>query len=147
MKRSEVNKFYQKIKAYYPGFYIQDDSMEEWFKQLEPYDYVDLDNKLSQHLHGEYKDKPPMLHYLIKYLKTPSEKAQSKINDYNVNCNLCGDLMPLSKYDEHYDKCLSITALQRWLKNNGKEVSYKQLDELDDEAFSKVYSKYCEVHI
>lgn len=147
MKKSEVNSLVKKIKAYYPDFYLQDGSIDVWYEKLEPYDAMDLDNKLSQHLQSDYKDKAPYLHYLTKYLKTQQEKQQSKIEDRDVACNLCGDWMPLSKYDNHYDKCLSIRTLQRWLRNKGKEVGYKELDELDNNTFEKVYEKYAEVHI
>lgn len=142
MTKAEVERFMKRIKSYYDTFTWDDFKISEWYSRLKPYDSIDVNNKLEDHLHGEYRAQPPKLHYIIMYLKTPEEKARTS-NEYIVNCNLCGKAMTLPDYDSHYDTCLSIKALQKWIKEQkGTEVSYKELADLDRNTFEKVYKKY-----
>lgn len=148
MTKAEVINFMKKIKAYYDYFPIEDYKIGEWYDKLKKYDLEDVYRKFDQHLEGELKDSPPKLHYITKFLKTPEEKARAKINDYTIQCNLCGQWMPLSVYDnKHFDRCSSINYLLRIMRSKGIEVEYKDLELLDDVKFDKVYKKYAEGNI
>ena len=92
-------------------------------------------------MQGELKDRVPMLHYITKYLLTPEEKAVDR-NDYLVDCRLCQKTIPLSQYNNHYDKCLLIKTLIPILQKNGETVDYDSLNEYDYQTLDKVYDKY-----
>lgn len=143
MTKAEVERFMKRIKSYYDTFSWDDFKISEWYSRLKPFDSIDVNNKLEDHLHGEYRAQPPKLHYITMYLKTPEEKARNN-QEYVVDCNLCGRAMTLSEYDAHYGLCLSIKALQKWIKeSNDTEVSYEELANLDRNTFERVYQKYC----
>lgn len=143
MQKLEVINFMKKIKAYYQTFSMEDFVIKEWQDRLKPYDIEDVYVKLDQHLKGDQKDQIPKLHYITKFLKTPEEKKRAKCNDYLIRCNLCGQEMRLSEYDnKHFDKCNSINYLLRIMKNKGIKVEYEDLEQLDDIKFQKVYEKY-----
>lgn len=144
MTKQEVVHFMKKIKAYYDYFAMEDYKINEWYDKLKKYDLEDVYRKLDQHLNGELKDSPPKLHYITRYLLTPEEKAKDR-NDYTIQCNLCGEWMPLSKYNNsHYSRCSSITYLLRIFKNKDMNVSREELEELDETKFNAVYEKYKE---
>ena len=145
MTKIEVVHFMQKIQAYYPTFSIEEYKINEWYDKLKRYDINDVYMKFDNHLNGEYKDKAPMLHYITRFLKTPEEKERTKLNDYTIQCNLCGEWMPLSFYDDkHYDKCLSINYLLNKMSKKGINVKYSDLSELEDYKFNKIYDQYKE---
>lgn len=142
MTKLEVEKFMRRIKSYYDWFMWDEFKLSEWYSKLKDYDSLDVNAKLEEHLRGEMKDKPPMLQYIIRYLKTPEEKKLSS-KEYIVDCNLCGRTMTLSEYNAHYGICLEIKALQKWIKEKkGQEPTYEVLASLNRETFEKVYKKY-----
>ena len=142
MTKAEVERFMKRIKSYYDSFTWDDFKISEWYSRLKPYDSIDVNNKLEDHLHGEYRAQAPKLHYITMYLKTPEEKARNS-QEYVVDCNLCGRTMTLSEYNAHYEICLSVKALQKWIKEKkGTEVTYEELANLDRITFEKVYKKY-----
>lgn len=142
MTKQEVTDFIKKIKAYYPYFSIEDkESMDEWALKLKPYDKEDILQKFEEHLSGEKSNEPPKLHFLTKYLRTTEEKARVVV-DPLVRCNLCGREMNLSIYDRHYDKCLCITTLMRFLKKDGQEVTYEELEGHSYEKLDNALRKY-----
>lgn len=145
MTKTEVENFMNRIKSYYDTFTWDIFKLLEWKEKLKPYDSEDVNRKFEEHLNGELKDKPPMLHYLIKYLKTPEEKTK-KSSDCVICCNLCSKEMSLSTYNnKHYSRCLSTKYIINQLKKQGKEVSYEELQELSDEVFERVYLKYSDL--
>lgn len=143
MTKVEVLKLLNKIKVYYPTFSLEDYVKEEWISKLKDYDSDEIMNKFEKHLEGEYSaNEPPKLHYLTKYLKTIEEKEKAS-NDYLIRCNLCGDEMYLSTYDnEHYEKCLLIVSLIDLLKSKGQETTYEELEKYPIEKLIKVWDKY-----
>lgn len=147
MNKTETVHFMQKIKAYYPSFTMEDFKINEWYDRLKPYDVADAYYRFDQHLQGEKQDYEPKLHYITKFLKTPSEKAnETTTGNYIVQCKLCGEWMTLSEHDKkHYPKCLSIKYLQRILEKRGTKVEYEELDALDENKFNAIYNKYMEV--
>ena len=142
MTKAEMQSFVKRIKAYYPIFSLDKDSMDVWYEKLKDYEQKDLLEKFEEHLKGEYALEPPKLHFLTKYLKTKEQKEKAT-NDYLIRCNLCGQEMYLSDYDNtHYKKCLLIKTLIPILKKRGEDVNYEILDEYDYETLDKVYMKY-----
>ena len=142
MTKVEVLKLLNKIKVYYPTFSLEDYVKEEWIEKLSPYSNDDVLRKFDEHLNGEYALEPPKLHFLTKFLKTEEEKEKFK-GDYLIRCNLCGQEMYLSEYEnEHYSKCLLIKALIKVLKEHGDDVSYEELDKHSYEKLEKVWDKY-----
>lgn len=143
MQKLEVINFMKKIKAYFPMFSMEDYTVEEWQDRLKPYDIEDVYRKFDQHLEGEFKDQPPKLHYITRFLKTPEEKARAKCNDYLIRCNLCGQEMPLSVYNsKHFDRCSSINYLLRVMQKKAIKVEYEDLEQLSDTKFNAIYEKY-----
>lgn len=142
MTKAETLKFLNKIKAYYYNFSIEDNVKEEWIEKLKSYDLQDLEMKFEEHLNGQYALEPPRLHFLTRYLKTKEEKERAT-SDYLIRCNLCGNEMYLSEYEnKHYSKCLLIKALVSILKSKGEEVTYETLEEYDMNTLERVYNKH-----
>ena len=140
MTKTEVAHFMQKIQAYYPNFTMEKFKINEWYDKLKNYDINDVYKKLDQHLEGEFKDRPPMLHYITRYLKTPKEKKKEVENDFDVYCTLCGRTMKLKEFeDTHFKKCSSIKFIQRVMKKQGEEIEYDRLYNMGPEQFKKVY--------
>lgn len=143
MTKNETLSFIKKIKAYYPIFMLDEDGINEWANRLKPYDEKDVLDKFEKHLEGEYSaNEPPKLHYLTKFLKTREEKERAS-KDYLIRCNLCGQEMYLSTYDnEHYGKCCLIHSLLILLRKRGENVTYEDLDVYPMEKLERIWDKY-----
>lgn len=142
MTKTETLKFLNKIKAYYYNFSVEDNIKEEWIEKLKSYDLQDLEKKFEEHLNGQYALEPPRLHFLTRYLKTKEEKERAT-SDYLIRCNLCGNEMYLSEYEnKHYSKCLVIKTLIPILKAKGEDVNYEILEEYDLNTLERIYNKY-----
>ncbi len=138
MTKAETISFIKKIKAYYPVFKLEEEGVDEWASRLKPYSKDDILRKFEEHLKGEYALEPPKLHFLTKFLKTEEEKERFS-NDYLIRCNLCGQQMYLSEYDNnHYGKCLLVKTIMLYIKN----VSYEELDSYATEKLERVLEKY-----
>ena len=143
MTKQEVQALIKKIKVYYPLFNLDsEEAMDEWATRLKDYDNQDVLRKLEEHLQGEKANEPPKLHFITKYLKTKAEKEKAS-NDYLVRCNLCGEEMYLSDYEnKHYDKCLTIYTLIPILSKRGENVSYEILDQYSEQTLDRILFKY-----
>lgn len=140
MTKAETISFIKKIKAYYPIFKLEEEGVDEWANRLKPYSKDDILRKFEEHLKGEYALEPPKLHFLTKFLKTEEEKEKFS-NDYLIRCNLCGQEMYFSEYDNnHYGKCLLIKALIKVLKE--KNVAYEELEQYPLSTLEKIWDKY-----
>lgn len=148
MVKQETAKFLKKIKAHYQNFIIEDYVIDEWHSKLKPYEYRDVLEKFEEHLKGEYADRPPMLHYITKFLRTKEEKEKAQ-EDYKIRCNLCNEEMYLSDYEnKHYRKCLLIKTLIPILKEQkNEEVSYEELDKYSTNTLDKIWEKYKPIEI
>lgn len=142
MTKSEVLKFLSKVKGCYPSqFFLEEDVKREWVERLTPYDLEDVERKFEEHLKGEMSDRPPLVHFITKYLITPEEKRKYD-GEYTVSCNLCGKWMPLSIYDKHYDKCLTIEYLVGIAKRKGEIITREDLEQYDLKTIDRLYEKY-----
>lgn len=141
MTKTEVIKFMEVIKSYYQNFLMEDYVINEWYRQLSKYEKNDVYKKFEEHLKSDYQDKPPKLHYLIKYLKTPEEKEKAKKAPYLVACNLCGRYMALTEYNEHYDKCLAEEIVYREILRDGTEIGRNEIKKLSKDTLNEIYAK------
>lgn len=143
MKKTEVGKILNKIKAFRQSFDINNNLIDEWTKILEPYSYQDVEKKLDEYFKessnfGQYPDA----YYLTKYLKTEDEKA--RVGEIVVRCQICKQRVPYIEYDQHFDRCSSI----EFIKNNEeylkREFNTEKMWELSKTEFEKLYWKFCE---
>lgn len=142
MTKSEVIHFMEKIKAYYQTFAMEQYVVNEWYDKLKSYDINDVYKKLDEHLSGEYKNEIPKLHYITKYLKTPTEKKNSGI--YNVRCIECGKTMRIEEYDSHIARHNSIRYIKANENKIGKTFNVDELFMLSQNSFDKLYDLFIE---
>lgn len=144
MEKNEIKSFLGKIKAYYRYFdNTNKETVEEWIKRLTPYRTEDINKRFEEHLKGEDRHDPPMLHILISNLSTEEQQRKTTPNDYIIRCNLCGKEMGLSHYDNvHYERCLLIKSLVKVLEDRGEHTSYEELEKYDTATLDKVWLKY-----
>jgi len=141
MTKEESQKIIKKIKAYYYYFELDKDSTRIWTDKMQPYSFEDVDRKVEEHITGEDRQNPPRIQDLLRFLLTEEQKAKSK-EEYLVNCNLCGRLMPFKEYETHYDKCLSFEYLIARAKKEHKEITREQLENTRQDVLNKLYEKY-----
>lgn len=139
MTKTEVMKLLNKIKAYYPSFYIEDYVVDTWNEILEPYDYEDGLERLKEYAKEE-PTRTPQPQTFIKGMFTPEEKAEAE-EDYIVDCNLCGKTMLLSQFEEHSKKCLLCKALETKAKDSGKDITYEEFMRMPYEKLDNTYGK------
>lgn len=142
MKKNEVMKVLNKIRAYYPQFYLEDYIVDTWVETLEPYDYEDAKERLQEWL-KEQPTKIPQPHTFINKMYTPEEKAEAEA-DYIVDCNLCGKTMLLSQFEEHHKKCLLCKSLELIAKKKNKNITYEELMRMPYEKLDNAYGKLFE---
>lgn len=142
MNKTETKKLTNLIKGYYNSeFFIDDYVLQAWFDTLEPYDYEDAEEHIKEYL-KENPDIAPKPHTFIKGMLTKEQKQARKNSDYLVNCNLCGKLMSLQEYDDHYGRCLDIQYLVSVAKQKGEEYTREDLEQCRPEVIDKLISKY-----
>ena len=142
MNKTETKKLTNLIKGYYNSeFFIDDYVLQAWFDTLEPYDYDDAEEHIKEYL-KENPDIAPKPHTFIKGMLTKEQKQARKNSDYLVNCNLCGKLMSLQEYDDHYSRCLDIQYLVSVAKQKGEEYTREDLEQCRPEVINKLLDKY-----
>ncbi len=150
MTLNEVSDIVDKIKVHRPNFcygYSREkaDKLKlEWYRVLEDYECHDVDKKLDEYLKSENNQgRYPDAFYLIKYLKTQTEKAMTSKN--YVRCSSCGKVVDLKQYEKHHDRCLSIEYLCKMSRNYfQKNLDKEKLFKLSDAEFEEKYWKFCE---
>lgn len=142
MNKIETFHFMEKIKAYYQNFSIEKYVLNEWADKLKPYDINDVYRKLDEHLNGEYKNEIPKLHFITKYLKTPTEKQKTRF--FQVLCPNCGGRVNLNDYTSHISRHNSIFYIKKNESRIGKRFDEDKLFKLSDEEFSKLYDCFLE---
>ena len=141
MTKEQASQITKKIKAYYYFFELDKDSQKIWIDKMLLFAYEDVDKKVEEHIKGEERQNPPRIQDLIRFLMTEQQKQNSK-DDYIVNCNLCGREMSLKEYDNHYDRCLSITYLLSQAKQKGEDITRKDLENCREDVLNRLYEKY-----
>ena len=144
MNRMETQNILNKIKVFRQSFLILKETIEEWTKILEPYDYSDVDKKLDEYFResnnfGQYPDP----YYLSRNLTTKSEKE--KYRDVTITCQICGEKVSHGAYAKHFDRCSSIDYLCRMSERfYNKKMDRQELLQLSDETFKRGYWNFCE---
>lgn len=142
MKKTEVNQLVNKIKGYYNSqFFVDDYVLDAWFEQLEQYDYEDAEEHIKEYV-KDYPDIAPKPHTFTKGLLTKKQKKELENANYTIECNLCHRWMPISEYDNHYEKCLDIQYLVSIAKQKGELYTREDLENCRDEVINKLLSKY-----
>lgn len=141
MTKEETNRVFKKIKAYYYYFDLDKDSIKLWIEKLLPYSFEDVDSRIEEHIIGEERNNVPKIQDLIRHLMTEEQKSESS-DDYIVQCRLCHRWLPLTEYDEHYDRCLSISYLVSVAKQKGETFTRQDLENCREDILNKLYEKY-----
>lgn len=141
MEKKDVETLLKRIKYNYNEFRIDDYTMVEWYKELKDYALEDVMEKLEQHFRNEqYGNSVPKVYFLTKYLV--KEKEKKSIQQLNVRCQYCNEVVTFEQYDKHCAKCRSINYIQKQaLKYAGREIDREELLMLDDESFEQYYNK------
>lgn len=144
MNRMETQNILNKIKVFRQSFLILKETIEEWTKILEPYDYQDVDKKLDEYFKetnnfGQYPD--PYL--LSRNLTTKIEKE--KYRDITIICQICGEKVSHGAYNKHYDRCSSVDYICNMSERfYNKKIDKRELKQMSDDKFDKAYWNFCE---
>lgn len=144
MTREEVKTIVDKIQVYRQTFLITNNVYQEWNRILEPYDYLDVDNKLNDFFqNGDNYGRYPDAYQLVKRLTKVIDKSKNR--GMVIGCKNCGRLLPIEEYDAHFDKCNSVDYLVRnYKKYYDKDLSLSKLWKLSDDKFWEMYWKFNE---
>ena len=143
MTREDTKNFLRRIKQHYQEFSVDDYKISEWHNELKDYSVEDINNKFEEHLKNEqYGNNIPKIWFLTKYLTKEKDKGKNNASDIKTNCQLCGKEIVLSEYSNHYHKCSSVDYIIRQVrKYRNQELPRKDIEELSDEKFDKLYEK------
>lgn len=141
MELKDVKLILNRIKVNYPTFVNDDYTRSEWYRELKDYSLEDVMDKLEQHFRSEqYGNSIPKVYFLTKYLTKTKEKGKKL--DGLLQCQLCGKLIDMENYEQHYDRCSSIDYLNRQsIKYFDKEIDKEKYYYLSDEMFNEKYNK------
>ena len=151
MTRNDVNDLIRIIQVHRPYFVtrlgdeIYKDTVNEWTRLMEPYDYEDVKNNLENFLKNENNyGKEPDAYQLIRGLLTTKDKEEnSKGKAY---CMFCNRLLPLTELHEHEDRCRSIKYIEKLYRKyfNRQLVDKPELYRMRNTDFDKAYIKVLE---
>lgn len=140
MERSDTASILKRIRTNYPDFFIDDEVLEEWHKELVHYSYLDIEEQLNEYLRTD-NNKPPRLNHLVKGIKTLEQKYD-EAHDYIVNCNLCKRQMTFKNYNDHYGRCLQVETLWKKSIQLGKEIPRDEISQFGQDILDKLEEKY-----
>lgn len=145
MTTNEVQDFMQRIKAHYQEFIIDEFKFNEWYSELKEYQAEDINRKFEEHLKSEtYGNYVPKINFLTKNLKKIGETGYDK-NAIFVRCNTCNQVMSLSNYDNHIDKCKDIDYMMFLMeKYTDKKADRTKLFDLEENVFKEKFKKMLE---
>lgn len=150
MTIEETKTIVDKIRIYRQSFagYLDTNGVNnlilEWFRVLEPYDYVDVDKKLDEYFKnpdnfGRYPD----VYYLTKFLKKHDEKL--KDGHYYFKCSNCKEIVDLKNWDSHYERCNSVMYLcEMSQKYFNQKLNQQKLMQAQQDEFEKYYWNFCD---
>lgn len=142
MKQSDVMELLRKIKTYYPDFYSDEETFDNWYEVLQEYPFLEIDGKLNDYLKAD-NDKPPRLNHLTNGVQTIAQKYNA-VNDDFVWCNLCRRKMRFRDYENHYSRCLQVQTLWKKVKQLGKDIPREDIEQYGNDILEKLESKYIE---
>ena len=146
MTIKEATTFMERIKQHYQDFIIDEYKIKEWYKDLQYYNFDEVNKKLDEHLRSEkYGEYIPKLHFLLMYLVKEEDKDKDWLLEKNVRCGMCGKIMNYYDYEEHYKRHSSIEYIkQQYLKYKNEEIDTEKLFNMDNAEFNKKYDKILE---
>ena len=142
MTKVEVIHFMEKIKAYYSNFSMEDYVVNESYDKLKQYDVDDVYQKLDEHLDGNLKSDIPKLHFITRFLKTPTEKKRDQV--VYTRCKECGKKISIDNYSNHVGRHNSIYYMKSKEGMIKKNYNIQKLFEADQVTFDKVYDNFIE---
>lgn len=145
MTIEETKQIIQKVKNYRPFMQTGNSSREQgefvmaWHDVLEPYEFVDVDRKLLEYFKdGDNIGKIPDVFYIVKFLKTHSEKQSS--NGIWIRCPLCQKELAQNSFDNHYSRCSSVNYIYKKTEQYFcQTLNKRKLFEMSQEEFDKRY--------
>lgn len=148
MTRDESKNLMKRIKEHYQDFIVDEGKIDEWHGYLKDYTYKDVSKKLDEHLSSEqYGQYIPKVAFLVKYLTKEADKG--KIEDFKIQCYLCGRYIKNSEYQEHFSRCSSINYMnkqrKKYFNKEFDEQAIKQLWKMSEEDFRKKYREMLEI--
>ena len=142
MNKSETKNLLSKFKGYYNNqFFIDEDIINVWVEEMEPYDYDDALEHIKEYV-KEFPDNAPRPHIFKRGLYTHEQKQQMKDCKYTVECNLCHRWMPFEEYERHYERCLDIQYLVNIAKQKGLNLTREELENQRNEVIVGLLNKY-----
>ena len=148
MTRDEINNSIQKIVLYRPFFKIDNENqlnamINEWYLQLEEYDYEDVESKLNSFLADESNNNKIPNPYMLKsgLYKT---KQKFKDGEVRVRCMFCGKVVEYyNELNKHENRCRSIKYLKsiypRYFNRTIDDETTKDLQNMSEYNFRKNY--------
>lgn len=145
MTIDETKKVIQKIKTFRPFFQTGNSSSEEinfrkeWHRVLGSYDYEDVDRKLNEYFKdGDNVGRIPDVYYLVRYLKSSTDKRQS--DGIWIRCNLCGEEIADKHFDRHFDRCSSVNYIYKKTQEIfNQKIDKSKLFKMTQEEFDRRY--------
>ena len=142
MTKGETRNLLSKFKGYYNNqFFIDEDIINVWVEEMEPYDYGDALEHIKEYV-KEFPDTAPRPQIFRRGLYTHEQKQQMKDSKYTVECNLCHRWMPYEEYERHYEKCLDIQYLVSVAKEKGLDMTREKLENQRNEVIIGLLNKY-----
>lgn len=144
MTREETTSLIKKIETFRPSFLVKKDTVYEWFKILEPFDFNDVDKKLDDYFReGNNFGQAPDPYILTRNLTNVADKQ--KYRNATIRCQLCNCLVSHRDYNTHYDRCSSVDYIYRMSKKFFNKILKKsELMQLPNEKFDKAYWTFCD---
>lgn len=149
MTKKEVGDLINRLKLYRVYYFNQldkDDFLKmknEWYLQLEEYDYEDVESKLNSFLTDERNENKIPNPYMLKsgLYKT---KQKFKDSEVRVRCMFCGKVVEYyNELNKHEDRCRSIKYLKsiypRYFNRTIDDETTKDLQNMSEYNFRKNY--------
>jgi len=141
MEISETRNLLQRLKTYKQSFTLNASVLTEWQNVVEEFSYNDINSKLSEWLKSNSNNyEYPSPYELTRGLSTIAEK---ELNPH-VLCPICGKIISLTTFDNHFDRCSSTEYLIRMnIKHFNRTFTMKDFNKLSDIQFWTKYWEFC----
>lgn len=87
MTKNEIDDIIAFIESNYQNFQLNNYTSKYWNEQLSKYDFSDIEEKIQQHLKGEYAYTFPKIDWLTRGLMTSAQKL--KQGKMFIKCPIC----------------------------------------------------------
>ena len=146
MTIKEATSFMERIKQHYQDFIIDEYKIDEWYKDLQYYNYQEVNKKLDEHLRSEkYGESIPKLHFLLMYLTKEEDKGKDWLLEKQVRCSVCGKIMNYYDYERHYNRHSSIEYISmQYKKYKDEDIDKEKLMNMPESEFNVKYDKILE---